>query len=233
MSLNELTSNDTLKIWRTRINEIISNLKNCAKINHASENKEYGCGDKNKFGHVKLSDSISLSSGVNGGIAATPSAVYEVYKLASSSIRLNEKIVGTLEITEIKGNLIGNAETSTLAEKAIGDELGRTIHETYTTKEELTNVITSLNFNVSSIKRDGTSLQWKDILSDTDSCFLYQNTYVGYMPALNLKTEDGRIGFGTYQDLCRWNYFKNDNQTNTPDSYIDLTYVHAEAFHLL
>jgi hypothetical protein len=80
-----------------------------------------------------------------------------------------------------------------------------------------------------SLKKAGTAIQWRDILTDVgiNSSFIYQTTYKGYMPALNLQTQDGRVGFGTYHDFCRWDYFKANNDTNNPDSYIDLSSTDA------
>ena len=222
MALTELTSKDLLKTWRERINEILSEIKKYAVINHASSDTKYGLGDENKFGHLKLSDSLNSPADKTSGIAATPYAISEVYKIANSALHLGEKIEGTLEVTTIKGDLIGNADTATLALKAISDELGNNINQTYATKTELNQLFSGeLTFS-GSLKRAGTSIQWRDILTDKDSSFLYQSSYAGYMPALNLQTQDGRIGFGTYTNLCRWDYFLSTNETNTPNSYVDL-----------
>ena len=46
-----------------------------APIAHASTATTYGVGSDTNYGHVKLSDSISSTSGVAGAIAATPNAV--------------------------------------------------------------------------------------------------------------------------------------------------------------
>ena len=222
MALTELTSKDLLKTWRERINDILSEIKKYAVINHATSDTKYGLGNESKYGHLKLSDSLNSPSGKDGGVAATPYAISEVYKLANSAIRVGEKIEGTLEVTVIKGDLEGNADTATLALKAISDEYGNNINETYATKEELNGIFNGeLTFD-GSIKRQGTSIQWRDILTDRDSSFLYQTSYAGYMPALNLQTQDGRIGFGTYTNLCRWDYFLSSNETNSPDAYVDL-----------
>lgn len=52
---------------------------------HASSATTYGAGSSSNYGHVKLSDSTSSSSGTSGGIAATPSAVKAAYDLASGA----------------------------------------------------------------------------------------------------------------------------------------------------
>lgn len=48
--------------------------------NHASTNTNYGIGDSNNYGHLKLSDSLEdLNSNEAGGVAATPNAVANLY----------------------------------------------------------------------------------------------------------------------------------------------------------
>lgn len=54
-----------------------------AKRNHASTTTAYGTGTSSRYGHVKLSDSTSSTSGVSDGVAATPSAVKAAYDLAN------------------------------------------------------------------------------------------------------------------------------------------------------
>lgn len=56
-----------------------------APTSHASSATTYGAGSSSNYGHVKLSDSTSSSSGTSGGIAATPSAVKAAYDLASGA----------------------------------------------------------------------------------------------------------------------------------------------------
>ena len=147
MALTELTSKDLLKTWRERINEILSELKNFAVMNHAASEEIYGLGDENKFGHVKLSDSLTSSYDKSGGIAATPYAISEVYKIANSALHLGEKYDGTLEITSFKGNLIGNSDSSTISQKAVFDEFGNNINQTYATKTELNQFINNPSSN--------------------------------------------------------------------------------------
>lgn len=42
---------------------------------HASTNTTHGVGNATQYGHLKLSDATNSSSGVSGGVAATPAAV--------------------------------------------------------------------------------------------------------------------------------------------------------------
>lgn len=58
--------------------EIDTKLDKKAPTSHASSANTYGAGSSSNYGHVKLSDSTSSTSGVSGGIAATPAAVKEV-----------------------------------------------------------------------------------------------------------------------------------------------------------
>lgn len=59
-------------------------LNSKAEIDHASSYTGYGLGDDVNYGHVKLSDSTSSTSGTSDGTAATPAAVKAAYDLANS-----------------------------------------------------------------------------------------------------------------------------------------------------
>mgnify|MGYP003291657612 CR=1 FL=1 len=75
----------------------------------------------------------------------------------------------------------------------------------------------------SSLRRDGVSVSWRTILDNSpQSSFLYQNTYTGYMPALNLKTKDGRVGIGTYENYLALTYFLDTNTTNSANTQLNL-----------
>lgn len=50
---------------------------------HKSSGTTYGVGDSGNYGHVKLSDSTTTTSGVSSGVAATPTAVKAAYDLAN------------------------------------------------------------------------------------------------------------------------------------------------------
>ena len=56
-----------------------------APTNHASTATNYGLGTGVNYGHVKLSDSTTSTSGTSGGVAATPAAVKAVKDLISST----------------------------------------------------------------------------------------------------------------------------------------------------
>jgi hypothetical protein len=71
---------------------------------HAVSSTIYGAGTKNNFGHVKLTDSLSNASTASNGIAVTPTAVRESYKiylsdsksLASQKTATDEKVKFTM-----------------------------------------------------------------------------------------------------------------------------------------
>ena len=54
-----------------------------APKSHASTATTYGIGTSSNYGHVKLSDSTSTTSGASSGIAATPTAVKAAYDKAN------------------------------------------------------------------------------------------------------------------------------------------------------
>ena len=60
-------------------------LEGKAPTSHANSASTYGSGTGSLFGHVKLSDSTSSTSGASAGIAATPAAVKSAYDLASEA----------------------------------------------------------------------------------------------------------------------------------------------------
>lgn len=62
-----------------------TNTQYLAEKDHASTGTGYGLGDASKYGHLKLSNSHTSTSGVDGGIAATPSAVKDTYDAIPTS----------------------------------------------------------------------------------------------------------------------------------------------------
>ena len=52
---------------------------------HSSTNTTYGLGSSSNYGHVKLSDSTTSTSGVSSGVAATPAAVKNVKTIADEA----------------------------------------------------------------------------------------------------------------------------------------------------
>ena len=62
---------------------------------HASPSSTYGVGNSSNYGHLKLSDSITSTSGESSGVAATPAAV----KAAADKSIIPQYACGTLCFT--------------------------------------------------------------------------------------------------------------------------------------
>lgn len=54
---------------------------------HASTNTTHGVGNATQYGHLKLSDATNSSSGVTGGVAATPAAVKAAKDAADAAVK--------------------------------------------------------------------------------------------------------------------------------------------------
>ena len=82
-----------------------------APISHATTATTYGLGTSSNYGHVRLSNSITSTSGESDGIAATPNAV----KLALDSAKLYaDGIISANDAMVFKGT-IGTGGTITIA----------------------------------------------------------------------------------------------------------------------
>lgn len=77
---------------------VVAAINEKAPVSHATIGTTYGVGDAGYYGHVKLSDSTSSTSGVSGGTAATPSAVKAVYDSLSDKCFKSEYISYTGDI---------------------------------------------------------------------------------------------------------------------------------------
>lgn len=82
-----------------------------APKNHKSTTTEYGTGDANNYGHLKLSASTTSTSGTSGGIAATPSAVKAVKD--SIPIKTSQLTNDSGFVTDISGKLDKSGGTMT------------------------------------------------------------------------------------------------------------------------
>lgn len=93
-AINEVLA--SLNTYKTATNDSITGLTNSkAPKMHASATPVYGVGTDTQWGHVKLSDSTSSSSGTSAGIAATPAAVKAVNdSLATNVSSLTSAING-------------------------------------------------------------------------------------------------------------------------------------------
>ena len=86
-----------------------------ANVNHASSAATYGVATGSNYGHSKLSDSTTSTSGVSGGISATPKAVKDAkdaciqadtYKVAKAG----DTVTGAIHSTYGKTNTSGIVE---------------------------------------------------------------------------------------------------------------------------
>ena len=93
-AINEVLA--SLDTYKTATNDSITGLTNSkAPTSHASSATTYGTGSATNYGHVKLSDSTSSTSGVASGTAATPAAVKVVNdSLANNVSSLQSAIDG-------------------------------------------------------------------------------------------------------------------------------------------
>lgn len=113
--------NTTISFTRTSggavIGSFTTNQSNDKTINlsvppyeHASSGTDYGVGSSSYYGHVKLSDEISSTSGTGGGIAATPYAVKKAYDKAVSADDTAAQAFA--EVQGLSANLSGYATIS-------------------------------------------------------------------------------------------------------------------------
>ncbi len=96
-----VVSNENIEeLWsllKTYIDEYLVSKNNLPS--HASPNTIYGLGSSSNYGHVKLSDSTTSTSGVSSGVAATPAAV----KAAADKSIIPQYAYGTLHFTTAGG----------------------------------------------------------------------------------------------------------------------------------
>lgn len=81
------------------LEEVDHTLSGKAATSHASTATTYGIGTESEYGHVKLSDSTSSTSGASTGIAASPAAVKAAYDLASEAKTLAQSSSSATALT--------------------------------------------------------------------------------------------------------------------------------------
>jgi hypothetical protein len=81
------------------LEEVDNTLSGKAATSHASTATTYGIGTESEYGHVKLSDSTSSTSGTSAGIAASPAAVKAAYDLASEAKTLAQSSSSATALT--------------------------------------------------------------------------------------------------------------------------------------
>lgn len=83
-----------------------------APTSHASSSTTYGAGSSSNYGHLKLSDSTSSTSGTSGGIAATPSAVKSAYDLANGKYSKPSTGIPATDLASAVQTSLGKADTA-------------------------------------------------------------------------------------------------------------------------
>ena len=97
------TLNTHIENTDTAVSQAEANIKKLqdgkAPNNHASTGTTYGVGNASNYGHVKLTDSISSTSGASSNIAATPKMVQDIIKewLTPTIVELPEPSSGSWE----------------------------------------------------------------------------------------------------------------------------------------
>lgn len=130
-----------------------------ADINHASAATTYGVGNATLHGHVKLSDSISSTDGVNGGTAATPAAVKSAYDLANTAKTNADAAQKTADdnASAITG-LDTRVKTAETDISGLDNRIGA-IEESVGTGGSVTTDIATLKDNVSALQAKDTALE--------------------------------------------------------------------------
>lgn len=88
-----------------------------APIDHSTTEKTYGIPTSSKYGHVKLSNSVSSTSSTSAGVAATPKAVKTAYDLANSANTVATASLNTIQYDSATHALVAtkNDETTVTA----------------------------------------------------------------------------------------------------------------------
>lgn len=87
---------------------------------HASNDTIYGVGNNTLYGHLRLSDNINLQSGVSGGYAATPKAVYDAI---ITSKQYADNILQISDAMLFVGTITGNGVISSYNNNVIKQQI--------------------------------------------------------------------------------------------------------------
>lgn len=111
---------------------------------HASTNTTHGVGNVTQYGHLKLSDATSSSSGVSGGVAATPAAVKvakDAADAAQSSADAAMTKASTLATASSPGIVKPGTGMTVDAAGALNASLNNTVTSTSTTQAATANAV--------------------------------------------------------------------------------------------
>ena len=111
---------------------------------HASTATTYGVGNATQYGHLKLSDAANSSSGVSGGVAATPAAVKaakDAADAAQSSADAAMTKASTLATSSTPGIVKPGTGMTVDAAGALNVTLNNTVTSTSTTQAATANAV--------------------------------------------------------------------------------------------
>ena len=87
---------------------------------HASTNTTHGVGNATQYGHLKLSDATNNSSGVTGGVAATPAAVKAAKEAADAAQSSADTAQNGANAAMIKASTLATASTPGIVKPGTG-----------------------------------------------------------------------------------------------------------------
>lgn len=87
---------------------------------HASTNTTHGVGNATQYGHLKLSDATNSSSGVTGGVAATPAAVKAAKDAADAAQSSANNAQSSADAAMTKASTLATTSTPGLVKPGTG-----------------------------------------------------------------------------------------------------------------
>ena len=118
---------------------------------HASANTTHGVGNATQYGHLKLSDAANSSSGVSGGVAATPAAVKAAKDAADAAQSSANNAQSSADAAMTKASTLATASAAGIvkpgtgmtvdAAGALNVTLNNTVTSTSTTQAATANAV--------------------------------------------------------------------------------------------
>lgn len=87
---------------------------------HASTNTTHGVGNATQYGHLKLSDATNSSSGVTGGVAATPAAVKAAKEAADAAKEAADAAQSSADAAMTKASTHATASAAGIVKPGMG-----------------------------------------------------------------------------------------------------------------
>ena len=106
---------------------------------HASTNTTHGVGNATQYGHLKLSDAANSSSGVSGGVAATPAAVKAAKDAADAAQSSANNAQSSADAAMTKASTLATSSTPGIVKPGTG----MTVDEAGALNVSLNNTVTS------------------------------------------------------------------------------------------